>query len=124
FPDRADGPPASRFARELVAFHQPEHEVSDEYRRLLSDIEAQVGADAGKALLFTSALAGAGTTSVLLNLALTRARRDAGKVAVVDANLDRPAVAKRLGAAPAPGLREVLSRTVPLAWGLQETGQA
>jgi Mrp family chromosome partitioning ATPase len=123
FPDRADGAPEARFARELVAFHQPEHEVSEQYRRLLMDIETQVGADAGKALLFTSALAGAGTTSVLLNLALTRARRDAGKIVVVDANLDRPAVAARLGAAPAPGLREVLARTVPLAWGLQETGQ-
>jgi Mrp family chromosome partitioning ATPase len=124
FPDRADGPPEGRFARELVAYHQPQHETSEQYRRLLSDIEAQVGADAGKVLLFTSALAGAGTTSVLLNVALTRARQDTGKVVVVDANLERPAVAQRLGAAPAPGLREVLARTVPLAWGLQETGQA
>jgi Mrp family chromosome partitioning ATPase len=60
---------------------------------------------------------------VLLNLAITRARRDAGKVVVVDANFDRPAVAQRLGCAAAPGLREVLARTVPLAWGLQESGQ-
>jgi Mrp family chromosome partitioning ATPase len=124
FPDRADGPPTGRFARELVAFHQPDHEVSEQYRHLLSAIESQVGADAGKALLFTSALPGAGTTSVLLNLAMTRARRDAGKIVVVDANFDRPAVAQRLGLAAAPGLREVLARTVPLAWGLQETGQA
>ncbi len=124
FPDRADGAPEGRFARELVAYHQPEHEVSEQYRRLLADLEAQVSPDAGKALLFTSAIAGAGTTSVLLNLAVTRARRDSGKVVVVDANLDRPAAAHRLGVAFAPGLREVLARTVPLAWGLQETGQA
>src|SRR5262245_29257915 len=37
FPDRADGPPSGRFARELVAFHQPDHEISEQYGRLLSD---------------------------------------------------------------------------------------
>ena len=41
---------------------------------------------------------------------------------VVDANFDRPAVADRLGLASAPGLWDMLGRTIPLAWGFQETG--
>jgi len=119
FPGHGEGPAERRFAHELVAFHQPAHEISEQYRRLVGELEKQLGSDSGRTILFASALPGAGTTTVLLNLALTCTRR----VAVIDANLNRPALAERLGAAASPGMREVLARTVPLAWALQDTAR-
>ena len=111
-----------RLPRELVAFHQPDHPVSEQYRRLLAELQEQLGSEPGKTLLFASAVPGAGTTSVLLNLALTAAQQERTRVAVVDANFARPSLAQRLGLATAPGLREVLARTIPLTWALQESG--
>jgi hypothetical protein len=123
--EREPADPANlRFARELIAYHHPDHPVSEQYQRLLAELETQLGTDPGKSLLFSAAHPAAGVTSVLLNLALSCARREGSRVAVVDANLARPAIATRLGIAPAPGLIEVLSRTVPLGLAIQATGQA
>jgi Mrp family chromosome partitioning ATPase len=115
-------PVAQRFPQELVSWHQPEHEISGQYRAVLHEIEQQLGVSPGKVVLMTAAAAGAGTTSVLLNLALTCARRDHERVAIVDANFSAPALAQRLGVSATPGLREVLCRSLPLAWAVQETG--
>jgi Mrp family chromosome partitioning ATPase len=108
-------------SRELVAYHYPDHPVSEQYRMFARELEAQLGTEPGKSLLFTAVQPGCGTTSVVLNLAVTLARQDRCRVAVIDAQFARPACAARLGAAPAPGLREVLARTVPLLWALQVT---
>lgn len=115
---------SQRFPKELVSWHHPEHEISGQYRSILHEIEDQLGVKPGKVLLFTAAAAGAGTTSVLLNLALTCARREHERVAVLDANFSAPALAARLGVSPSPGMREVLNRSLPLAWALQDTGVA
>lgn len=122
FPGVPEGPLEQRVSRELVAFHHPAHAISEQYRGMMTEIESQLVEDGAKALLFASVLPGAGTTSVMLNLALTRSRERS--VVVVDAHWRRPAIAERLGIAAAPGLREVLARTVPLAWALHETGQS
>ena len=63
-------------------------------------------------LLFAGAADDVGTSTVLLNLAVTLARQEA-TVTVVDAHLARPALADRLGLPPAPGLREVLAGQMP-----------
>jgi Mrp family chromosome partitioning ATPase len=78
----------------------------------------------GRALLFTAARAGSGTTTVLLNVAITAARPGRRRVLVVDANARQPAVAERLGLPIVPGLREVLSGSVSLEQALQSTEQA
>jgi Mrp family chromosome partitioning ATPase len=71
-------------------------------------------------LFFTAAAGEAGTSTVLLNLAVTIAREAEPRVLVIDANLDRPAVAERLALKkPAPGLAEVLAQQVPLVWAAQ-----
>ncbi len=117
------GPAQERFAPELVAFHQPEHTVSDHYRTLLGAISEQFTAGVPQVLLFTASVSEAGTTTVLLNLAITFARQGKLRVAVIDANIARPAVAQRLGLPTVPGLTETLTRTTPLARAIQETGQ-
>jgi Mrp family chromosome partitioning ATPase len=120
FPHAPGGAVAERVGRELVTYHRPDHAISAEYRVLAQEIDRQLAGATGKALLFTSTRPAAGTTSVLLNLAVTLSAE--APVVVVDANFTRPAVALRLGLAPAPGLREVLARTAPLAWGVQDAG--
>jgi Mrp family chromosome partitioning ATPase len=117
---------ASRHSRlgygpELVAFHDPSHAVSLQYHDLLTAIAGQLPGSQPRVLLFASAGAGAGTTTVVLNLAFTLARHGEARAVVVDANPRHPDVAVRLGLPAAPGLVEVLDRRTPLAWSLQET---
>jgi Mrp family chromosome partitioning ATPase len=103
----------------LVALHFPDHPVSGEYRTLRDEVRAQLPDPAPRVLMFTAAVGEAGTTTVLLNLAVTLAREAGPRVLVVDANVARPAVAARLALKPGPGLVEVLAEQVPLAWAVQ-----
>lgn len=123
FPETTTAPAAERFAPELIVYHDPEHQISQQYREIAEQMRRQVETMDRKTLLFTSTSRGSGTTSVVLNLAMTLASSDLGRVLVVDANFDQPAVASRLGLASEPGLRDVLARTVPLVWGLKESGK-
>jgi hypothetical protein len=111
------GPDAS-----LVALHSPEHPVSTEYRTLRNEIRKQLPDATSRVLLFCAATPEAGTTTVLLNLAITLAH-DA-KVLVVDANVARPGIAGKLAVKPFPGICEVLAQQVPLAWAVQTTTQS
>jgi Mrp family chromosome partitioning ATPase len=106
---------------ELVTLHCPDHPVSGEYRVLRDEIRQQLPEPTPKVLLFTAAAGEAGTTTVLLNLAVTLANEGGPRVLVVDANVGKPAVAAKLALKPAPGLAEVLALQVPLAWGLQSS---
>jgi Mrp family chromosome partitioning ATPase len=117
-------PPQERFAPELLALHQPDHPASEQYRAILAAMEAQTPASQSHVWLFTPATPGTEATTVLLNLAITRARLGKGKLIVVDANLDRPAIASRLGLPGGPGLAEVLSGSVSLLKAIQDSGQA
>ena len=125
WPPRGDFQPSvrERFAPELVALHQPEHPVSEQYREVVRSLEAQFPAGPPQVLLFAGITAQTETTPVVLNLAITWARLRKARVAVVDANLRRPSVAQRLGLPAAPGLRDVLAGTASLQRCLQETGQ-
>jgi Mrp family chromosome partitioning ATPase len=115
--DRADveGPDPG-----LVALHLPDHPISGEYRTLRDEVRAQLPEPTPRVLLFTAAAGEAGTTTVLLNLAVTIAREAGPRVLVVDANTDHPGVAAKFALKPdAPGLAEVLAQQVPLAWAVQ-----
>ena len=117
--------PASRpsLAPELIAYHCPEHPTSVRYEEILSTLTASTASGRAPAFFFTSALFGAGTTTVLLNLAITGARQGKCRVVVVDANLRRPGLASHLRIADEPGLREVLNGAAKLEDAIQETAQ-
>jgi Mrp family chromosome partitioning ATPase len=120
-------PPATRsvLAPELVAYHAAGQPASAPYGDLLDAILARRPAAPGleyKALLFTASVSGAGTTTALLNVAISAARRGS-RVLVIDANLRRPAAAERLALPDAPGLREVLAGALPVERALQHTAQ-
>ncbi|MBY0456266.1 MAG: CpsD/CapB family tyrosine-protein kinase [Gemmataceae bacterium] len=112
-------PPAGPDAG-LVALHFPDHPVSAEYRTLRDEVARQLPEGTSRALWFTAAATGSGTTTVVLNLALTLAR-DGQRVLVVDANLQHPGVAAKLALRPTPGLAEVLGQNLPLPWAVQPT---
>ena len=110
-----DGPDAG-----LVALHLPDHPISGEYRTLRDEIRAQLPESIPRLLWFTAATVSAGTTSVLLNLAVTLARESSTRVLVVDANVERPAIAEKFSIARSvQGLCEVLAQRIPLAWAVQ-----
>lgn len=108
-------------APEIVAYHFPDHPVSGEYRTVRDQIVRQFDEPGPKVTLFTSGGAHAGTTTVLVNFAVSLIQEFGSRVLIVDAHLARPGVARRLGAAEAPGLADVLNQSIPLAWALQPT---
>jgi Mrp family chromosome partitioning ATPase len=117
-------PPQTRFAPTLITFHRPEQAQSRQYQALAASLLTALPAARSRVLLFTAVAPGAGTTTVLLNLAISLARQGKSRVGVVDANWRRPAVAEQLGLPEVPGLAELLSGSVGLGQVLQETGQA
>jgi len=116
--------PGRGFGPELIAFHDPDHPISEQYRHLAAEIALQLPNGPPRVLLLTGGTTEAGTTTVLLNLALTLARTGANRVTIVDANLARPAVAERLGLAASPGLCDVLAGRTPIPWAVQNTRHA
>jgi Mrp family chromosome partitioning ATPase/capsular polysaccharide biosynthesis protein len=76
-----------------------------------------------RVMLVTSADVGDGKSTLVADLALVR--REAGeRVAVIDANMRRPVLAKLLGAAPTDGLAEVLTGALDAQQAMQEIGVA
>ena len=112
---------SSDIAPELVAYHEPQHEISGEYRTLRDEILQQLNAIGPKVLHFTAARPESGTTTVLLNLAITLASNPEAKVVIIDADFDSPTLAKKLAAGDHHGLTDVLGNSVPLAWAVQPT---
>lgn len=107
-------------AEELVAHHKPEHPISVQYRSLWREM-AEPLQHPRQALLFTGAHDHSGTTTVLLNLAITILREPTKQVLVIDANPASPAVFSRLGVAPSPGLHELLHRGLPTPLAIHRT---
>jgi len=117
----APAPADERFSPSLVAFHRPGHALGEQYRSFAAALAAQLPAGQPHVLMFTAATMGTDTTTVMLNLGITYAKQ--GKsIIIVDANMQRPAVAEQLGMSLAPGLRDVLAGTLSLHRAIRETG--
>ena len=114
-------PVGSNAALEVVAQHHPEHPASAHYGKLWRELTASRPRSNLEVLMFTSPETGSGTTTVVLNLAITAARDRGVRIALIDADLRRPAVAERLGLAASPGLAEWLDHPYPLRLALQPT---
>src|SRR5437868_2275479 len=81
---------------------RPAHAAGRHYRELADALRRQSNGPGPSALLFTATGPTAGTTTIVLNLAVTLAREAGSRVVVVDANLARPGVAGRLSLLPEP----------------------
>lgn len=117
---RSDAPHPSEPDASLVVFHQPQHPISNEYQEVWEAIVQQCRSGASHLLHFVAPVPEAGTTTVILNLAI-HAARQRGRIVVVDAHGERPAAAGRLGVSSAPGLSDVLAGQCPLTLALQPT---
>jgi len=116
----AGGQAASYVAPEIITYHQPDHPASKQYAELFQKVTEGLGKS--PVLVFSGAAAKAGTTTVLLNLAFSGCRHKR-RIALVEANLSRPALAERLGLQTAPGWHEFLAGQVGLEKALQTTAQ-
>jgi Mrp family chromosome partitioning ATPase len=114
----------AQFARDLIALHQPEHPVSEQYRGLMKNLEKQLSPGPSHVVLFSSASPHTDPIPVLLNLALSVAAHDAAPAIVIDANLQRPTLAEQLIVPSAPGLGDVLAGRLSLPCAIQNTGHA
>ncbi len=111
-------------ASDLTVYHQPDGLASQEFRSVANGIQHQLAAGGRHVLFLTAVSARAGTTTTVLNLAMTWAKHEKRKVLVIDAAEARAAAAAKMGLSNNPGLTNVLKGTVPLAQALQETKQA
>ncbi len=111
----------SGISPDIIAYHDPDHAVSGEYRIVRDEIVNQFEEPGPRVTLFTSATGMAGTTTVMMNFAVSLTQEHGSRVLLVDANFNRPGISRRLGASESPGLAEVLGQAIPLAWALQPT---
>lgn len=112
---------ATGVSGDVIAYHQPDHPVSAEYRVVRDEIRKQFEESAHRVTVFASATAASGTTTVVVNLATTLAQMPNSRVLLIDGHYDRPAIAARLGVPDSPGLADVLAQKIPLPWALQPT---
>src|SRR5262249_50459289 len=110
--------PSKRMAVELIAYHDPEKPASKQYQALLTRLLEDLSGEA-RVILLSGFAPGSGTTTALLNLAISGCRGGERRVAVVDVNLRRPGVAERLGLLEKPGLQEGLAGRAALEQALQ-----
>jgi hypothetical protein len=106
-------------APEVVAYHHPDHPASQQYRTLLTQVKGADATGRNQIILFTGMTVGAGTTTVLLNLAVSAARSEQERIAILDLHTSRPAVATRLGIPEGPGLQDVIAGRIALEKAIQ-----
>lgn len=92
----------------LPVLEQPESARAESYRQIRTNIQFAGPEHTLKTIVVTSAEPGDGKTSVASNVALAFARTGQ-RVALVDADLRRPNVAKTFALPPGPGLTELLT---------------
>jgi Mrp family chromosome partitioning ATPase len=95
---------STRIAPEIIVYHQPAHAVSRQYSEL---VQKMAPSGAPLSLLIAGVKPQVGTTTVLVNLGAAAAL-GGRRVLIVDAHLQRPGVAARLGFEPDFGLEHVL----------------
>jgi Mrp family chromosome partitioning ATPase len=106
--------PSRGIAPEVIAFHSPDHAITQQYATLFGRIlEGQSGLGT-KTVALTGCKPNVGTTTALLNLAVVGAVLDKRRLVLVDAHLMRPTLAQRLGLSVTTGLQEVLAGNAAL----------
>ncbi|MEI7684103.1 MAG: hypothetical protein WCL32_03695 [Planctomycetota bacterium] len=104
-----------KIASEVIAYHQPESVVSQQYVAL---VEKLLHDETGKVLLLSGIRPSVGTSTVLLNLAVAAALKSQKRIAIVETQRQRPSLAGKLGVKPLAFLQDVLSGTVSIEQAL------
>ena len=107
---------------DIIAYHQPEHAATKAYAALLEAMRGALRTDEANVLLLVGVKQHVGVSTVLLNLAVCAAMMHKMRVVLVDANLQQPDLAKRLGHSGSSGLMEVIEGTLALEHAVVKTG--
>lgn len=107
--------------QDLIAYHRPEHPTARQYRRLVDGIAAQHSSGRPPVLLFTGASTASSGTPLVANLGVVRAGDGFGRVLIIEVDSGAASGAGCFATPTAPGLRDVLARTVPLGVAIQRT---
>ncbi|MFN0088321.1 MAG: polysaccharide biosynthesis tyrosine autokinase [Blastocatellia bacterium] len=92
----------------LILLTEPASPECEQYRTLRTQLFHAAEKRRTQVIVVTSAMAGEGKTSSVLNLALAIAQSKEKRVLVIDGDLRRPNVAAYLGLRPKSGLEEIL----------------
>jgi capsular exopolysaccharide synthesis family protein len=100
----------ARLHTRLITLTDPQSPECEQYRTLRTELFHAAAKKQIQIVTITSALAGEGKTSTVLNLAFAIAQSKEKRVLVIDGDLRRPNIASFLGLRPAAGLIETLTR--------------
>lgn len=108
----------------LEELHIVAHDINDPRSRAFNLLRTQIvhamDAKGWRVLAVTSPTAGCGKTFTCLNLALSLVRQSHRSAVLVDLDLQKPQVAKRLGIQTPTGLRALLDGDAPLQHAMVE----
>jgi Mrp family chromosome partitioning ATPase len=117
----------------VVVYYDPKSAGADRFRLAQIRLKSIQAARKLKSLLITSPLPGDGKSTVTLNLATVLSENGKVPVLLLEADVHRPALVKRLGLKPWPGLTEcykrgddpmlAIRRIAPLGFYLLPAGQ-
>lgn len=114
----------SALAQEIIAYHQPNHPISQQYDTLFRKILETVLPGATQALLVCGARPRVGASTVILNLGVVGVDRGKRRLVLVDAQRTRPSLADRLGLTATAGLYDALAGNIGLEQAVVKTAVA
>ena len=107
---------------QAISLTDPRSMAAEQFRVLRYRLE-NLATSGVRALAFTSAQSGEGKTTTIVNTAVTLARGGKNRVALIDADLRRPGIAKMMGLNVRDGLCDVVAGRVPLGNCLWRFGE-
>lgn len=107
--------------KDLRVHSEPRGRIAEQFRTLRNSIQAVNPDGAPRNLVLTSALAGEGKTTALLNLAMALVELPHLRLLVIDGNLQEPGLEKRLGLPARQGLSELLAGSLDIDQAVRET---
>src|SRR5579862_4128414 len=100
---------SSKEAVELVTQVRPQSQMAESYRALRTSLLLSNLGAPPKVIMVTSALPQEGKTTTSINCAVVLAQKKDSRVLLIDADLRRPSIHKKLGMDPGNGLSKVLT---------------
>jgi capsular exopolysaccharide synthesis family protein len=100
---------SSKEAVELVAKVRPQSQMAESYRALRTSLLLSNLGAPPKVIMVTSALPQEGKTTTSINCAVVLAQKKDTRVLLIDADLRRPSIHKKLGMDPGNGLSKLLT---------------
>jgi len=116
----ADEDPSSPGDLGGVVTRDPRGLLAEAFRKLRTDLMAELGGGERRSVLFVGTQPGAGLSSVVENLGSSMAMQGR-RVLIVDANLRRPVMHNRFSRDVTPGLTEVLTGAISWQQAVKQT---